>query len=172
MADLKAAPLRMTPVAGARDADIAIVRIRRIRRGGPDIPRLGDGVSPPAPGCCMVAGPVRIVCVTPGEWLVLGAADDIATIGAAQDGAAYLTVAIGEGRFACVLTPALARAALAAYAPIDPAEALMPGRASATLFADLTALAIAEDDGGMTLVVEAAAAGHVAQLLTLLTADA
>jgi sarcosine oxidase gamma subunit len=157
------------PLPGVEQQDLGVLSLRRFRRFGTELPALAPGNAIPV-GSAVRADGLLFVAPAPGEWLVLGEAGAVAALARRQDPHAFMAVEIGEACATFRLAPNIAAAALAAYAPIDPAT-LAPGCATRTLFAEHTALLVPEPDGALLLLVEAAAAGHLLALVALLITD-
>jgi sarcosine oxidase gamma subunit len=158
------------PLPGVERPDLSVLRIRRLRRFGPDLPRLGPRPAALGVGDAAFSEGLVVAAPAPGEWLVLGPCAAVAELARLQDPAAFLAVEIGEACATLRLAPHLAAIALAAHCPIDPAS-LRPGRATRSLFADTTVLLLPEPGGMLLLLVGSAAADHVLALLALLTPD-
>lgn len=158
------------PMTGVERLDLGVLGIRRVRRFGSDLPKLGALPSDLGVGKAARADGLLLAAPAPGEWLVIGPRPEIASLAPAQDPAAFLALDIGEACALFRLAPATAAEALAAYAPIDPAT-LDVGAAPRARFAEMTAMLAPEPDGSLLLLVDAADADHLIALLALLTPD-
>jgi sarcosine oxidase gamma subunit len=158
------------PLPGVERLDLGVLSIRRLRRFGPELPKLDLLPAALAVGRAARAEQLLLAAPAPGEWLVLGPHAAVAALAPAQDPTAFLALEIDEACALFRLAPATAVEALAAYAPIDPMT-LAPGTATHAQLAELTAFLIPEPDGELLLLIGAADADHLIALLALLTTD-
>jgi sarcosine oxidase gamma subunit len=170
MAELAPTTADPAPLPGVERLDLSALSLRRLRRFGPDLPAVAPLPADTPVGRAARAEGLLLAAPAPGEWLLIGDAGALAAIARAQDPSAFLAVEIGEACATFRLAHNLAATALAGYAPIDPAT-LTPGRATRSLFAELTVLLVPEPDGALLMVCEAAAADHLIALLAILVTD-
>ena len=127
--------------------DPAIVSITT-RRGGPDI-ATAFGAALPVPGKSHIVGAMRVVCTTPGQWLVVQADDDGTLFDrlAAALGDAATLIDLSGSQVAVRVSGSGARDALAKGVPIDlHPRAMRPGDAASTIVSHMSVLLWQRDD--------------------------
>lgn len=155
---------------GVSISALGVLSIRRIHRAAMLAPA---GVPEAAAGHfgeVSCAEGLRMTSLAPGEWILLGAPDQLAAI-AGRSGNGFLCSDLSDGRLVLHLDGKCAAQVLAAYCPLDRARDLAPGRAAASLFADMDATFFSESEGAILMIVDRSYGAYAAQLFGSLRAD-
>lgn len=149
---------------GVSISALSVLSIRRIDRAAALAP---DGVPDAAAGRfreVSCAEGLRIASLAPGEWILLGAPNQLAAI-AGRNRVGFLCSDISDGRLVLHLDSECAARALPAFCPLDHARDLAPGRAAASLFGDMDAIFLAEQGGSILMIVDRSYGDYAGHLL-------
>lgn len=155
---------------GVSKVPLGVLSIRRIGR---DAMRSPDGLPEAAAGqfgAVAMIGDARAVSLAPGDWIVLGPSATLSAL-AQRNSPAFLCSDLSHGRLVLRLEAGLAAHALAAFCPLDRARDLAPGRAAASLFADIDATFLAEPEGQIVMIADCSYGAYVGHLLRSVRKD-
>lgn len=155
---------------GVSISALGVLSIRRIDRADTLAPAGLPEAAAGRFGEVSCAEGLHMTSLAPGEWILLGAPDQLAAI-AGRNGNGFLCSDLSDGRLVLHLEADHAARALAAFCPLDRARDLAPGRAAASLFGDIDATFIAGRDGTVLMVVDRSYGPYMGALLASLHAD-